>query len=134
MQLNNLTFEALARASLSRAIRWHGTAETPPRHIPPGYGMCGWTLSDWLTATCGELGEAANLIKKLNRQRDGMRGNKDATEALLREALASELADVAIYLDLLAQSAGIDLGSEIIAKFNRTSIENNFPERLGEND
>jgi hypothetical protein len=31
-----------------------------------------WSLSDWFTATLGELGEAANVAKKLNRVRDGI--------------------------------------------------------------
>lgn len=129
MQLNNLTFAALAMASNSRANRWHGN---DTKRIPPGYGMNGWSLSDWMTAITGELGEAANFIKKLNRVRDGMIGNKGATENDLRAGLAEELADTAIYLDLLAQAAGIDLGTEIIAKFNKTSVANGFPERLGE--
>lgn len=113
-----LTFAALALASQSRAQRWHNGKP--------------WSLSDWLTATVGELGEAANLIKKLNRVRDDMVGNKGLTEEQLRFALAEELADVAIYLDLLAQAAGVDLGKEIITKFNSTSIVNGFPERLGD--
>jgi len=29
-----------------------------------------WSLSDWMTALAGEVGEAANIIKKLNRHRD----------------------------------------------------------------
>ena len=34
-----------------------------------------WSLSDWMTAVTGELGEAANIAKKLNRVRDGIPGN-----------------------------------------------------------
>lgn len=80
-----------------------------------------WSLSDWFTATMGELGEAANVAKKLNRVRDGIPGNGDATENDLRESLADEIADTFIYLDLLAQSAGIDLQRAVVSKFNRTS-------------
>ena len=72
------------------------------------HALSSWTLSDWMTATTGEVGEAANIIKKLNRVRDGIPGNKE-TEQELRDALADEIADVAIYLDLLAQAAGFDL-------------------------
>lgn len=132
MKLNALTYSALAVANLARSARWHLSGDSTAGI--PGYGMQGWSLSDWMTATVGELGEAANKIKKLNRIRLGMVGNKSATEAQLRTDLAEELADTAIYLDLLAQACGVDLGTEIIAKFNKTSKELGFPERLGEDD
>lgn len=79
-----------------------------------------WSLSDWLTATMGELGEAANIAKKLNRVRDGIPGNSETPEEL-RAAFADELADTFIYLDLLAQSQGIVLEEAVVSKFNRTS-------------
>jgi len=68
----------------------------------------------------GELGEAANVAKKLNRVRDGITGNSETPEEL-RKALADELADTFIYLDLLATSQGIDLQCAIVDKFDRTS-------------
>ena len=34
-----------------------------------------WDLNRWMVATLGELGEAANIIKKLNRVADGVPGN-----------------------------------------------------------
>ena len=125
-----LTFAALAAANNSRYRKWHMVDNEMDPDIPNGMGR--WSLSDWCTACLGELGEAANFIKKLNRHKAGMAGNKGLTEEQLRFALAEELADVAIYLDLLAQAAGIDLGKEIITKFNSTSIVNGFPERLGD--
>jgi NTP pyrophosphatase (non-canonical NTP hydrolase) len=73
-----------------------------------------------MTATTGELGEAANLVKKLNRVRDGIPGNAESPEQLHLQ-LADELADVAIYLDLMAQAAGFDLETIREAKFARTS-------------
>jgi len=79
-----------------------------------------WSLSDWMTAVVGELGEAANVAKKLNRVRDGIPGN-DKTEQQLRAMLADEIADTLIYLDLLAQSEGMDLSAIVRAKFDRTS-------------
>lgn len=79
-----------------------------------------WSLSDWFTATLGELGEAANVAKKLNRYRDGIKGNSES-EVELRAHLADEIADTFIYLDLLAQAAGIDLEDAVRDKFNRTS-------------
>lgn len=81
-----------------------------------------WSLSDWFTATLGELGEAANIAKKLNRVRDGIRGNKEATDEL-RTKLGRELADVFIYLDLLAQRAGLSLSKIVPEVFNAKSQE-----------
>ena len=68
---------------------------------PNGFGkpLNVWSLSDWVTATVGELGEAANIVKKLNRVRDGIRGNTESPDELMSK-LADELADVQIYLDL----------------------------------
>lgn len=79
-----------------------------------------WSLSDWMTAVAGELGEAANVAKKLNRVRDGIPGNAETPEQL-RQALADEIADTFIYLDLLAQSQGIVLEQAVLDKFQRTS-------------
>ena len=70
----------------------------------------------------GELGEAANVAKKLNRFRDGIKGNKE-TEAELRDKLAGEIADTFIYLDLLAQRAGIDLSDAVRQAFDNKSKE-----------
>lgn len=79
-----------------------------------------WSLSDWITATLGELGEAANVVKKLNRVRDGIPGNAES-EQELRQKLADELADTYIYLDLLCQSAGVKLHEAVQRKFEVTS-------------
>ncbi len=79
-----------------------------------------WSLSDWCTATMGELGEAANIVKKLNRERDGIPGN-DLTADELQAQLADEIADTFIYLDLMAQAAGVVLPDAVLAKFDRTS-------------
>lgn len=81
-----------------------------------------WSMSDWMTATMGELGEAANIVKKLNRIRDSIKGNKEGEEELLRK-LAGELADVFIYLDLTCQRAGIDLSVAVEETFNKKSDE-----------
>ena len=81
-----------------------------------------WSLSDWFTALFGELGEAANLAKKLNRVRDGLGGNTESPE-VLRAKLRQELADGFIYLDLLAQAAGIDLPQAVVDTFNAKSRE-----------
>lgn len=95
------------------------------------HALDSWSLSDWLTATAGELGEAANVIKKLNRVRDDIPGN-EVTEDELRQQLADEIADTFIYLDLLAQRAGIKLSEAVPAKFDKTSAKYGYPLRLPE--
>jgi NTP pyrophosphatase (non-canonical NTP hydrolase) len=64
----------------------------------------------------GEVGEALNVVKKLERERLGIRGSR-AT----KEQLAEELADVVICVDLIAMQYGIDLGDAVREKFNATS-------------
>lgn len=105
-----LTFAAFAAINRARCEAPHGFNRK----------LAGWTLSDWFTATLGELGEAANVAKKLNRVRDGMPGNKE-TEGELRAMLADEIADTFTYLDLLAQSQGISLEAAVLDKFARVS-------------
>lgn len=112
-----ISFDELRRINLQRCRRWH-----------PG-GLNDWSLSDWYTATVGELGKAGNVIKKLNRSRDGIVGN-NIGDLGLKNALRDELADTIIYLDLLAAAAGIDLANAVVSKFNEVSLRNGFPERL----
>jgi NTP pyrophosphatase (non-canonical NTP hydrolase) len=97
---------------------------------PQGFNhaLNSWSLSDWMMAVLGELGEAANIAKKLNRVRDSIPGNNLTTEEL-RTALADEIADTFIYLDLLAQSQGFNLREIVCDKFNRTSQKLGFLHR-----
>lgn len=83
-----------------------------------------------MTALAGEVGEAANIIKKLRREYDLTTGfdlSQGHDRQAMRHRLASELADVQCYLDLLAASAGIDLGEATIKKFNEVSQRVNYP-------
>lgn len=89
------------------------------------HSLDSWSTSDWFTAVMGELGEAANVAKKLNRVRDGIKGNSETPDEL-REKLASEIADTFIYLDLLAQSLGIDLATAVLDTFNAKSKQIGF--------
>ncbi len=91
------------------------------------HALQSWSLSDWFTATMGELGEAANIAKKLNRVRDGIPGNTESPDEL-RANLADELADTFIYLDLLAQSQGICLQEAVRTKFAKTSAKIGYVE------
>jgi len=111
-----LTFENFARDNYTRCVS------------PEGFNhkLEAWSLSDWFTATMGELGEAANIAKKLNRVRDNIPGNKESTDEL-KTMLQDEVADVFIYLDLLAQSQGFSLAEAVINKFNKTSSKIGYP-------
>ena len=64
----------------------------------------------------GEVGEALNICKKIERERRGIRGSR-ATVA----QLAEELADVIICCDLIAADEGIVLSKAVRDKFNATS-------------
>jgi NTP pyrophosphatase (non-canonical NTP hydrolase) len=106
----------LSFREFSQENRWRCESSAGFNHL-----LWSWSLSDWMTATLGELGEAANVAKKLNRIRDGVPGNGDATEAELKKQLAHEIADTFIYLDLLTQAAGFDVEDIVREKFNLTS-------------
>ena len=111
-----LDLSELRRVNAARAIMWNGA--TP------------WTPADRLTELVGELGEAANMAKKLKRAECGMVGNCDNTTKLLETALAKELADTLICLDLWAWALGVDMSEVTIAKFNETSDKNGFGHKL----
>lgn len=90
-----------------------------------------WDPSDKLTLAyrgnelAGEVGEACNVIKKLERERLGIAGSRDTVAHL-----AEELADVIICADLIAMHVGIDLDAAVRAKFNATSEKVGLRTRL----
>lgn len=69
----------------------------------------------------GEIGEAQNCVKKLEREKLGVAGSRTTLDKL-----AEELADGLLCIDLLAEYYGIDLDAALMTKFNRTSAENNL--------
>lgn len=89
----------------------------------------GWSTSDWFVAFFGEAGEAANVVKKLNRVRDGVPGNKES-EAELRAKLRREVGDAFVYLDLIAQACGFEIGEAAREVFNSKSAEIGYPVTL----
>jgi NTP pyrophosphatase (non-canonical NTP hydrolase) len=68
------------------------------------------------TELAGEIGEACNIVKKIERAKFGLRG----TPATLVD-LAQELADGVIVISLLANAYHIDLPTAVREKFNYTS-------------
>ena len=90
-----------------------------------------WDKGDKITLSyrgnelAGETGEACNVIKKLERERMGIRGPRATVEQL-----AEELADVVICADLVAMAANIDMDAAVVAKFNATSEKVGLETRL----
>jgi len=73
-----------------------------------------WSPTDWACAAAGEMGEVCNFIKKMRRG-----------DNVSIEDIESELADVVIYIDLLAARLGISLGNAVVRKFNEVSVQRN---------
>jgi len=97
-----------------------------------GFGMklSDWSLSQWSNAVAGETGELCNIIKKVergdyNKRPENHSENKEYNAAYAaaqyRNDIAKEAADIVIYLDLLCTREGIDLGAEVVKKFNKVS-------------
>lgn len=135
---NPLTFAELSAANRARCDRWH-----------PGFPVDdNWSASDWSNAMAGEAGElaeavlvllaqlgaatgnVANTVKKIRRHECGLVGNLNVPIDELRQKAGYELADVELYLDLLAQYLKIDRVPALIEKFNIVSEKQGFPERL----
>jgi NTP pyrophosphatase (non-canonical NTP hydrolase) len=120
MKPERLTIDLFTTLNVNRCVSPHGFNHT----------LNAWSLSDWITAVTGEIGEAANIVKKLNRIRDGIRGNTH-TEKELRQKLATEIADVYIYLDLLAAAAGFRLSEIVTSAFDEKSEAIGYPRMFG---
>lgn len=105
------TFTTLRAANIARQAEWD-----PGAQITLVYG---------LNELAGEVGEACNIGKKLERERLGIPGSR----ANPRD-LADELADVVICADLVAMREGIDLNQAVIRKFNATSSKVELKTRL----
>lgn len=118
-QRPSISFAAFANANRERC------------EAPNGFNhkLADWTASDWMTATLGELGEAANIVKKLNRYRDNIPGNKQTRDTLVAE-LRKELGDVFVYLDLMAQSLGFRIEDAATEVFNAKSTDIGYPGTL----
>jgi len=120
---DGLTFNTLRRGNIKRLPMFKNKHGEPAHSKEDGSD---WSDSDWLQAVVGEIGEYANLRKKLQR------GDMTAEEA--KPLLADELADVVIYLDILAYRLGIDLGSSVMRKWNKTSEKVGVPLYLDAED
>lgn len=116
---NGLTFNALRDANVARLPTFKNKHGEPAHTEPDGSD---WSPAQWFQAMIGEAGEYANLRKKFER-------GDISQEEFNREA-AKELADIQIYLDLLAFRLGINLSGAVIAKFNEVSLRVGSPIHL----
>lgn len=90
-----LSFATLRKANTLRLPQFKNSRGGPAHSEPDGSD---WSKGEWMNAILGELGEAANLVKKVKR------GDMPLDDA--RELLAYELADVVTYTDLTAMQCG----------------------------
>lgn len=97
------TLADLREANVRRQAEWCSNGEVPD-------------LSFRGLELAGEVGEACNVAKKLERERLGWRGSRST-----KDDLATELADVVICADLMAIAAGVELMSAVRDKFNATT-------------
>lgn len=74
-------------------------------------------------------GKLGDVVKKLNRVRDGLDGNK-RTPRQLNEDLALYLGQIGRQCDVLANRIGLNLHECVSRKFNAVSERMGFPERL----
>lgn len=105
-----ITFDSLRAANTARLPQFKNAKGEPAHTRADGSD---WSLNDWMTAVAGEVGEAANLLKKIRRG--------DVSLAETKEKLEAEFADIVTYLDILAMQCDIDLGDAVRRKFNTIS-------------
>ena len=89
--MSNLTFGILREANLKRLPLFKNKKGEVAHSQPDGSD---WTIEEWIEAVVGEVGEYANFSKKIRRN--------DLTLDEAREDIGKELADIAIYMDILA--------------------------------
>ena len=108
----------MARQCLSDSERWFGDQLHIIHSIPYH------TL-----AMAGEVGEFANVVKKIQR------GSLDMKDAKVRVQLASELTDVFVYMLNIAALMNIDLGKtyEMVRANNERRFSQQRKEREAKN-
>lgn len=85
----------------------------PPATMPPSIM--------WILGVCGEVGELAEKLKKLHRDKNGW------MEPGVKESIEKEIGDVLWYLTVLADSLGIkmdDVAHKNILKLLKRYEEN----------
>lgn len=91
------SYPTLREANVARQLEWD----------PDNVVDLSWRCNE----LAGEAGEVCNILKKLHRERVGLKGSR-----AVKEDLAEELADVIICCDLVSMTAEIDPPGE--GRFN----------------
>lgn len=120
---NGLSFNTLRQANVIRLPKFKNKKGKLAHSKKDGSD---WNPSQWLQAVVGELGEYANIRKKFER------GDIDKNEFFI--LAKKELADVTIYLDILAFQLGIDLGEAVKEKYNEVSDRIGCEIYIGDDD
>ncbi len=107
---DKLTFDELRQANIKRLPQFKNKKGGLAHSKPDGSD---WEPMVWIAAMVGEVGELANRVKKVKRG--------DVTLEEEKEEIGKEIADIQIYLDILAYQYRFDLGSLTRQKFNEVS-------------
>lgn len=120
---NHLTFKTFRRANLIRLPKFKNSKGELAHSKSDGSD---WSIYQWVCATLGELGEFANVVKKVGR------GDISLDEA--RPLLKKEGADIFTYLDITLAQLGIDSEEAVRDKFNEISDRVGVPIKIEGND
>ncbi len=112
---DGVTFNVLREANRNRQQEWPGNDKAD--------------VAFRALEVAGEAGELSEAVKKLLRAERGIKGSTATVDDV-----ASEMGDLLVSLDLLADALGIDLGRAVEKKFNRTSEKYGMRTRIAGGD
>ena len=115
---DEMTFKEVSEINRSRCLEWHPN------------GIDDWSPTDWACAMAGEAGEVCNAIKKLRRLQDDIPDSREKMPEEHIRAIAMEIGDTFLYLDLLAQRLGINMEEAVRDTFNRVSDREGLTHKL----
>lgn len=123
-----LTFEALRSANVQRNAEWDADGQIGGSFRGVEFAGEGGELIELLLLSMDFskiIGRICNMIKKLEREKMGLKGSR-----VTFLELANEFADCQICLDLMAMHHSVDLGEATRQKFNATSDKLGFLTRI----
>jgi NTP pyrophosphatase (non-canonical NTP hydrolase) len=117
--------DRLREINLARAVKFGHGDPSEWNELDPMTREGSWGPMQWGCALAGEVGELCNVLKKFERQLP-----TDPKPDELEAMIGKEIADVLIYLDLLASIFSINLRHVTALKFNEVSKRQQMLERL----